>query len=349
MIFVILGPDRLRARNAVNNLVKTHDPDGQNTYRFDAAADPLSSVINGVATPSFFGEARVIIATGYLARSKPGISASESTTGVSHSSRGNSNSSELKSLLSISEENAILILHEPDLAAVPTGVKSLLPGSAKVADHQPQRGQALVDLTIASFEKRNTSIDREAARYLLDRLFLTSWQQSASNPAFEQPPDTETLINEIEKLSLASGSEEISQELIDELTPQAATERTFPMVDAVVGGQKTTALRELSASPHTEDDQIRILAQLMQQIEYAAAAAQPGRPSDPQQAGRALGMSNPNRMRHVLRAASDSRVPPAQLLDIALEADRRIKRGLDPEPVDALYSLILGSPERRAG
>ena len=99
----------------------------------------------------------------------------------------------------------------------------------------------------------------------------------------------------------------------------------------------------------TEDDQIRILAQLMQQIEYAAAAAQPGRPSDPQQAGRALGMSNPNRMRHVLRAASDSRVPPAQLLDIALEADRRIKRGLDPEPVDALYSLILGSPERRAG
>jgi hypothetical protein len=121
------------------------------------------------------------------------------------------------------------------------------------------------------------------------------------------------------------------------------------MVDAVVGGQKTTALRELSASPHTEDDQIWILAQLMQQIEYAAAAAQPGRPSDPQQAGRALGMSNPNRMRHVLRAASDSRVPPAQLLDIALEADRRIKRGLDPEPVDALYSLILGSPERRAG
>jgi DNA polymerase III delta subunit len=344
MIYVVLGPDRLLARSEVNKHVAHHDPGGQNTFRFDADSDPLTAVMNGVATLSFFGDPRVVVATGYLAKLKP--SASGSKGGSSKSSKSKSNVGEVEGILS-NATNAVLVIHEPALATVPAAVKSLLPESASVSVNQPQRGQALIDITIASFQKRNCSIDRDTVRHLLDRLFPSSWTQAASNPAFDTPPDIETLVNEIEKLSIAAGSEEVTEELIDELTTQATTEQTFPLLDAVVAGQTIASLRELASVSPVDDERTRMLAQVLQQVEYAVAASQPGRPSDPLQAGRDLGMSNPNRMKPVLRAVSESRIPMAELLSAALEADRRLKRGLAPGPDDALYSLFLSSHGRR--
>ncbi|CAN5843218.1 hypothetical protein BH24CHL4_BH24CHL4_05120 [soil metagenome] len=349
MIFIVLGPDRLLAKTAVNKLVAQHDPVGQNTSRFDADSDPLSMVMNGVATPSFFGGARVIVATGYLASGRPSPSRTASKSKGSRSSKSQVVMEGLEGILATAAGNPVLILHEPELAAIPSTFKPMLPDSITVSAHQPQRGLQLVDLTIASFRKRNCSIDRDSATYFLDRLFSAGWRQAASNPAFDHPPDIETLVNEIEKLSIAAGSDEITEELIDELTPQTTAERTFPLLDAVVTGQVTSALRELTTVPAGEQQRTRTLAQVFQQVEYAAAASQAGRPSDPLQAGKELGMSNPNRMKPVLRSVAESRIPIDQLLTAAVDADRRLKSGMDPEPDDALYNLILHPAADRSG
>jgi DNA polymerase III delta subunit len=269
-------------------------------------------------------------------------SATGSKGGATKTSKAKSIASDLEGIIT-NAGNAVLIVHEPALATVPAAIKSLLPESTSISVNQPQRGQALIDLTLAAFQKRNCSIDRETARHLLDRLFPSSWTQAASNPAFDTPPDIETLVNEVEKLSVAAGSEEVTEELIDDLTTQATTEQTFPLLDAVVTGQSIAGLRELATVSPVDDERTRMLAQVLQQVEYAAAAAQPGRPSDSVQAGRDLGMPNPNRMKPVLRSVSESQIPMADLLSAALDADRRVKRGLVAGPTDALYHLILGS------
>jgi DNA polymerase III delta subunit len=340
MIHVVLGPDRSCARAALRELVTSLDSSGDNTSRFDRSEDSLNDVLNALSTPSFFGLQRTVVATGFLA-------AMRSATG----SRGRRTKSQaiapdagvLQAIVELAIGEPSLVLFDPELAAIPAAISSIIPEAAIVRSHHPPRGRDVVDFTCQAFAERGAEVERNVAQYLLDRLFSGHWRQAASNPAFDHPPDIDTLLSEIDKLAIAGSDDKISMDLIDELTPVAPSDRLFPLLDALTVGNETAALRELEAIPDVEDERQRLLNLLYQQIEYIGAASSPGRPSDPLHAGRQLGMSNPNRMKSILRAVGSSSTPAADLISVALEADRRTKTGFARNANDAIFRIMRGA------
>jgi DNA polymerase III delta subunit len=342
VIHVVLGPDRLLAQRTAERLVLAADPTGNNVDRFDAASHPIQDVIDALATPSFFAETRVIVATGYL---RAGHSSGRRTSRSTKSTRARTSqqSDPIDRLFSAAVDESILLLVEPDAAKVTAEVQKRLPETAEIHAHAPRRGRALIDLVVSSFQRRGNEIDTDAARLLLDRMFPGSWQQAESNPDFDRPPDMESLLAEIEKLSTAAAGARIDEDLIESLTPQALGESTFPFLDAILTGSTQQALRELDGTPPTLDERSRLLAQLQQQIEIAAAAVQDGRPGNAQQSGRDLRLANPGRLQRIDRTLAGSAADPVALARAAVELDRRLKRGQDVGPNQALYGLIEAS------
>ncbi|MGD9711647.1 MAG: DNA polymerase III subunit delta [Thermomicrobiales bacterium] len=339
MIHLIYGPDHALARDTFTRLLDAADPSGDNISRFDAQSDGWSAVSAALSTPSFFGPPRVVVAEGFLAQFR------QSTGGKTRRSRSTKSggaSDELADLVETARQHGVLIFYDPDLAAVPAAAKALLPDSALVTGHAPPRGTALIDFTRQAAADRGASIDRESARYLLSRLFPGHWNQAASNPAFDRPPDITLLLTELDKLALAAGPEGIDDSIIDELTAAGSTDRVFTLLDAIASGNAAAALRELRAFPNSADEHARIVAMVGQQVEYTAAATSPGRPRDPLQAGKLLGMSNPNRMKAILQNVGPSG-GPTDLLESTIDADRRLKSGLDSSPTDAIYRIITSS------
>ncbi len=348
MLTVIHGPDRALARRALSALLAEADPGDDNTSQFEAPGDSVQTVISALATPSFFGNARVIVAQGHLSLLKQ---SSGGKTKRSKSSSGGGIAGDLETLIVAAQTQGTLIFYEPDLATLPAAAKSLMPEGTTISGHAPPRGSELIDFTRSAAQERRSSIDRETARYLLNRLFPGHWSQPASNPAFDRPPDIAVLLTELDKLAIAAGAHGIDEQLIDELTLAASSDRVFTLLDAVVSGDRVAALRELNALPDASDDQSRMLAMIAQQVEFAAAAGAQGRPSDPLQAGKALGMSNPNRMKAILQSTRN-RESQETLLESTIDADRRLKTGLDSTAADSIYRIISrdvagsGQPKR---
>lgn len=335
MLSVIHGPDRALAHRALQARLAESDPSGDNTSLFEAPGDGIQNVLAALATPSFFGNARVIVAQGHL-----GLLKQSGAGKVKRSkSLGGSVADDLERLIGAAQAQGTLIFYEPDLASLPAAAKALLPEGTAISGHAPPRGSELIDFTRSAAQQRQSSIDRESAGHLLNRLFPGHWRQVASNPAFDQPPDIATLLTELDKLAIAAGTSGIDEQLIDELTPAAASDSVFPLLDAVVSGDRVRSLRELSGASDASEEQSKMLAMIAQQVEFAAAAVAPGRPSDPLQAGKALGMSNPNRMKAILQSVRN-RDSQSTLLESTIEADRRLKTGLDSTPVDSIYRII---------
>ncbi|CAN5668651.1 hypothetical protein BH23CHL5_BH23CHL5_03720 [soil metagenome] len=345
MIAVVLGPDRWMARSAVQKLVDQHDPDHSNTSRYSADSDSVANVINAVSTRSFFDSQRVIVATGYVPKQSSTSGRSKSTAKGRASKAGKTALSDpLDSMFAAAlATGTTLILHEPELVVLPAALKRMLPADVVTVTGQPPRGSALIEAAVRGFETRGASIDRETVRYLLDLLFADSWQQQSANRAFDHPPDIETLTAEIEKLSLAATGSVVTSDLIDQLTFQPSADRVFAFLDATISGQSAAAIRELESFPNADEELTRHLAQLMQQIEFVAAARQEGKPADNVAAGKALGMPNPNRMTSVMRSLNAMSADAHSLLADAREADSRLKRGLDQSARDSLYRLIASA------
>jgi hypothetical protein len=84
-----------------------------------------------------------------------------------------------------------------------------------------------------------------------------------------------------------------------------------------------------------------MLNQIYQQVELAVGAVASGRPVDPLQAGRALGINTAYRMSRVTESAQRGRVKPARQLELALETDRRMKSGRLRNPDETLVELVV--------
>jgi DNA polymerase III delta subunit len=343
VIHVILGPDRALARVTLNKLLDQFDPGGDSTSRFEAPGDPIGGVSTALATRTFFAESRIVVATGYLGLLSRGTGGKAKRGKTSASSPPD----QFERLFGLAESQGELILFEPDLASIPATAKSLLPATASVVMHAPARGSALVEYTRQAVEERSATIDRQTAQYLLNRLFPGHWQQAANNPAFDRPPDIEYLLTELDKLATAADGAAIDEALIDDLTTERTADHMFTLLDAVISGNQGAALREIDLLPHSSDELSRLLAMIGQQIEFSAAAVASGRPNDPLQAGKALGMPNPNRMKAVLNVAGPAAARQTVLLESAVDADRRFKTGLDAAPGDTLYRIITRSASRR--
>jgi len=340
LLFVILGSDRALAKQALNRQLAQLDPSGMDTDRIDAASNSFDALYAAVTAAPFFGTQRVIVLNGMLA---------QASAKGGRGAKAKPDSAVSRLVAAIPETNN-LILFDPDLAELSAALKKQLPAGFSVSVNEAPRGAALVELAQRMATENGSKLDNATARAVLDRLFPAYWPQAPMNRAFDKPPSVEQLETEIAKLALASYPDPISVEIATEMIPQRSEERIFPLLDAVIAGNQRGALIETDNATKAGEDAGRTMAQLYQQIELAVAAKANGRPTDPLQAGRALGLTNANRMRPVDKAAQQARVAPARQLRLALESDRKLKSGRVRNPDEGLVDLVVrvtGSTENR--
>jgi DNA polymerase III delta subunit len=328
---VILGSDRALARKALERVLASADPGGLDTDRIDAAASSFDAIFAAVTAVPFFGSHRVIVLSGMLAQA-----AGKGGRGA----KGKSDS-DLSKLVSAIPTTTTLVLFDPDLGELSATVRKQLPSGIEVSINDAPRGGALIELAGRMAKEVDSSLDSRTAQKLLDRLFPGYWPQAPQNRAFDKPPSIEQLESEIGKLALAAYPGAITAELIDDLVPQRSEERIFPLLDAVIGGNQREAIAELQNAYRAGEDASRMMNQVYQQIELSVGAVASGRPSDAQQAGRALGIASAYRMNRVTEAAQRSRMAPARQLRLSLENDRRMKTGRLRNPDEALVDLVV--------
>lgn len=332
MIALIVGPDAALARAELDALLKTHDPERMNTTRLDGKSLSIEEAISAVSTPAFFGGSRVIVIDDLMARASKNASSDDGET------PSGKNLDFPRLFASIVSGNT-LILIDQTLASVPAAVKRAAPTDALHFGGEPPRGSALIDWMQRQAEKSGSRLDVKAARFLADRTFPQTWTTKPANPAYDRPPNLDQLKQELEKLALAAHPNPITSDLIASMVASTAEDRLFPFVEAVATGRISDAIPALESFHQSGEDGGRLIAQIFQQIELAAALSAEGH-RDPAAIGKDLGLSNPNRMIGVSKTARRSRISARRLADAALDIDRKTKRGELRHGDDVIYHFV---------
>lgn len=336
MLTLITGPDAFLARAAVNAIRRRYDPDGLNTTTLDARSAGVSEVTAAVGTPGFFGSTRVIVVHDLMTLASKGASNDDVTDA---SPRGGKSAVDWSALFSAIQPENVGVFVDRELSTVPAAVKRAAPTGAEIVLGDPPRGAGLIAWMKERAKEAGSSIGDMDARVLAEMLSPGTWSQKSANPAYDRPPDLDLFANEIVKLALAAHPEPIGRAHIATMTAAGQPDRLFPLIDAVVASEGAAAIRELAVAMSAGDDAGRIGAQLYQQIELLAALDAAGR-IDPLEAGRALGLQNPNRMVNVSRGMRSLRARPSRLVTEALETERQFKQGALRQPVDQVYALV---------
>lgn len=343
MIDLIVGPDAAAAHAAAAKLLAEHDPDGSNTSRLDGREVSPADVASAIGSLGFFGGRRVVLVRGLMtraARSRPGAAEHDETDEPT----SRPGALDLGPLLAAVPEQNLLILLDPELAAVPAAVKRAAPASARVAAFDPPRGRALVEWLRRVAHDAGGEMAPEAAKLLAERLYPQSWANKPTNPRYDRPPDTILLRNEVEKLVLAADPDPVRREHVVALTPGAADDRLFRFLEAAGAGPSRlqAALVELERLLDAGEEPAKLGAQLAQQVELAALLdAAPGK--DPVAIGRDLGLANPARMSGIAGGRRGAVATVGTAIAATLAADRGLKRGRLRQPTDALYEQVLAS------
>lgn len=333
MIALIVGPDAASARAETTSLLRQHDPDGLNTSRLDGKPISIDEAISAVSTPAFFGGGRVIVIDDLMARASKGAA-----DGTETPTSGRSFDF-AKLFESVAEGNVLILVDQP-LGSVPAAVKKVTPAGTHVFGGEPPRGAALIDWLQRQSEKAGSRLDTKTARLLAERTFPQTWTTKPSNPAYDRPPDLDRLRNEIDKLALAAHPNPITSEVVESMVSTTSEDRLFPFIEAVVTSKLTEAIPALESFQASGEDAGRLIAQVFQQVELAAALPVAGAGQDPATIGKDLGLTNPNRMIGVAKTARRGRIAPTRMLKIVLDTDRKIKRGVLRHGDDVVYHLV---------
>jgi DNA polymerase III delta subunit len=337
VIYLILGPDRLLAREAVLARAADIDPSGSNTIWFDGREITISGVASAVGAASFFDSPRVVIVTDLLARTGRESDSGESTGRLED--RGGRGRAEIEALVSAVPESHHLLLFEPTLTSVPAILKSAAP-ALKVIASEPPRGSGLIAWIQSTAVEAESRIDRGPAQRLAETLYPQTWDRKASNPRYDRPPDLARLKAEIEKLALAAHPEPITIDHIGLLTSTVPDQRVFRFLDAALMGDLRAGLDELERLIAGGEEPAMLLAQLLGQLELATvAAAAGGKNADA--VGRDLGAVATGRISSVM--ATTRRLGPRTVgpAGAGAVADRNLKTGRIRKPEDALRDLVL--------
>ncbi len=328
------------ARTALNQTLDRYDPERGNTSFLDGRSATVTEVAGQVGSPGFFNQRRVVVVTDLMARAGKAPKGSE-TEGETE--RG---SLDLSPVFNGVATDNVLILIDPTLTTVPAAVKKIAPADVAILLGDPPRGQALVEWMSRAAENVGTSLDQGTPRYLAELLFPHTWSTKPRNPRYDRPPDLDLLQNEIEKLANAAYPGAIERRHIDALSRGGDQDQIFRFTDAVAQGRMPAALDELEHLLGAGEDPHRLSAQLYQQIELTAVLAESQRQEDPVAVGKALGLSNPNRMASIARTQRPQASPRA--LEEPLRTERMTKRGELRRPEDVIYRLIIdGRPQTR--
>ena len=346
MIALVHGPDAALARAEVAKLVAAHDPAGANTSHLDGREVTLAQVVAAAGSAGFFGGRRVVVVHDLMTRasrsSNKGGLADEADDAIAAPAL------DLAPLFAAVPEVNLLVLVDAGLAAIPAAVKRAAPANARVVAAEPPRGAALLAWLSAAAKEAGAELDGRTARLLAETLYPQTWSAKPANPRFDRPPDTEFLRNEVEKLVLVAYPDPVTPTHLRALVAGGPDDRVFRFVEAAEGGQLEVALAELERLQDAREEPAKLTAQVAQQIELAAVLAA-GPAVDPVTAGRALGLSNPNRMVGIA-AARRGRAAEAAFAAVmaAVETDRRVKRGELRQPEDGLYHLLAATAAGRA-
>ena len=328
MIAIVLGPDGAMARDAVRSILRERDPSGQSTSVMDGKTATLRDIQTDATSIGFFSAGRVVIVEDVLARlGKPGA-------------RDGATTDAWADLFTAIPDPSTLILLDTSLAAVPATVKNALPRSATVVLSDPPRGRDLLSWIATRAKSEGAEIDQATARLLAETLYPQSWSTKSNNPAFDRPPDLESLQNEIAKLAVAAHPGPITRAHVTSLIAQGDTDRIFGFIDAVTQGNVGEAAVQLDRLLSAGEDPAKVLAQLSQTVELSVVMAAAGRRSAGD-VGKALRLPNAGRMSSIERGLRAQPPGNSQRLGRALEdADRRMKTGELRDPLDALYAVL---------
>jgi DNA polymerase III delta subunit len=334
MIYFVHGPDRFLAREAATGLVMKVDPSRTNTSWLDGRETSLDRLVAEIGTVSFFGDPRVVVVTDFVARSER---SSNATTGNTRKKPQPAKKSDLEILLQSAPHEHILVLLEPTLAGLPAALKPFADGITVVSGDAP-RGDALISWIMVTAQELDSAIEKRGAVRLAQSLFPQSWQRKSTNPRFDVPPDMSLLRQELEKLALAAHPGQIEEALIEASVPQGAQHRLFGFIDAAIVGNVPQATNELDRLLAAGEDPSMILAQVLGQVELLTIAkAAGGRHAE--RIASDLGSVSASRMSAV-QSASHHVANPADVLEIALGIDRRLKTGRVRQPQEALHLLV---------
>jgi DNA polymerase III delta subunit len=294
--------------------------------------------VQAISSVGFFAEKRIVVVTDLLARAaKPG---KQPSAGDDADDVADRSSLDLAPLFGAVPVDNLLVLIDETLASVPAKVKKALPDGATIITAEPPRGHALIAWLVRRAEEAGSRIDAPTARFLAERVYPQSWSNAPSNPLYDQPPDLERLGNEIDKLALAANPDPIGRQHILESVVTGDDDRLFGFIEAVTAGNLPTALAELEKLRAAGEDPHKLAAQVYGQIELGTVLEAAGSRADPVGVGRALGLTNPNRMRGIAGGLRNNRhTRAATALHRALDIDRRLKRGELRDPEDMLVAL----------
>lgn len=331
MISLILGPDVSMVREATRRRARASDPDAQETTTLDGKSVSIGDVLTAVASVGFFSAGRTVIVEDLISRfGKQGSKTAPA---------------EWEALFSGVPQASHLILAEPSLASVPAMVKKVLPSGAEVVTSDPPRGRDLVAWIQDRAKSQGGRIEQGTARLLASTLFPAGWSEKSRNPAYDRPPDMETLGNEVDKLVIAAHPNPVTEREIRTLVAAGENDQIFAFIDAASSGNVGRAVRELDALLAAGEDPHRIWSQLAGNLELAAVMVAAGR-RDPAEVGRELKLPNPARMTAIARGVREQpRGLATKAVGMVAEADRKLKTGEYRSIEDVLYAVITGIGE----
>jgi DNA polymerase III delta subunit len=330
MIYLLVGPDRYLLERELKRILDEVDPDGLNTTRYEKSTS-IGEVGNAVATAGFFGDGRVIVAEGVMARA----------SGAGKAKKAEAD--EIDTLFKSVAPGNTLILVDPEIGTVPAGVKKAAGSEAIQFGGRVPRGHDLVEWAQRQVAEMGGQIEPRNINAILDRLFPGTWREANRNPAFDLPPDLLLLSNELAKLVVAADSKEINARHVRELVPLATGEDLFPFIDAVVSGNAAGAFKLLSGDETDDDTASRYLNQLGSRAERGQALAASGM-HDMAEVGKKVGATNPSSIQKTF-----SRTSPESFANIVLESDRRLKTGKTRSPSEQLQDVIVRQARKTRG
>jgi hypothetical protein len=271
-----------------------------------------------------------------------GRSSKKAAAAEDESPASETSSEAVELLLQVMEPNSLVVV-EPSLASVPAAVKKRAP-SLDVRSGVAPRGNQLVGWVMEQAKQAGSSMERAAVTALLDAVAPGSWQNAASNPRYDVPPDLDMIQQEVRKLAAYAHPHPIDQKAVRAMTMTTVADQLFPFLSALFGGETDQAIKLLSDALDRGDDQFRLVAQVMQQVELSVPL-EAARGKSPESVGSDLAVPNPRRMVAIERSTRVHPVTPIH--DAVINADRDQKRGRLRTADDVLFAVLAATAKQK--
>jgi DNA polymerase III delta subunit len=256
-VYILHGQNAVDLDDRLRELRDVIDPQGYSTTTLDVESASLEALNAALATPPFFGAARLTVLRGL-----PG---SDRTSGISWDAA--------EPLLAQAPASSVVIMAVPQ--KIPSNrriLKAAGPRGWSVETFDIPYGASLARWLQQRAGRQGGTMLDDAARELLDRTYPTAWQREDRwNP---QPIDMRLLATEVEKLVTASGRTEISAELVRALVTDRGGVTAFKLNDETFEGRPQAALIELDNVLSSGEAPERVLGQIGYQPLVLLAAGQ---------------------------------------------------------------------------